>query len=216
MSRGTDDLIRELASGLAPVRRIPRLRGVLVLAAALAFAAALVQLAVAGGVRSDLIARLRHDAWFCAIAAALALVAVGAPLAATAASVPGRETARRAGLVALAAGLAVAAVALLFAAPGTPRGFASNDVRCLVRAALIAAAPAAALLLFAARALPRAPFLLSAFGVAAGGGFGALAMHAICPSPDPSHWGWAHAFAPIAIVLVITPIAGYVLRRRAR
>jgi hypothetical protein len=216
MSRGTDDLIRELASGLAPVRRIPRLRGVLALAAALAFAAALVQLALAGGVRSDLVALLRHDAWFCAIAAALALVAVGAPLAATAASVPGRDAARRAGLVALAAALAVTAVALLFAAPGAPRGFASNDVRCLVRAALIAAAPAAALVLFATRALPHTPLLVSAFGVAAGGAFGALAMHATCPSPDPSHWGWGHAFAPIAAVLVIAPLAWLVLRRRAR
>jgi len=210
----TDDLIRDLARGLLPVRRVPRLRRVLG-TAMLAAAAGGALFLSARGVRSDLVTQLAGDAWFRALAMALLLGAIGAPLAATAASVPGRRGVGAFGLACVGIGAIVAGVtALEIAAHGMPRPPAPGDVTCLLRALVLAVAPGLVLLFFAARAAPRSALAVGALAAAAAAAFGALAVHVSCPSPDPAHWGWGHGAAPVLAVLAAAPAFAVILARR--
>jgi hypothetical protein len=208
--RISDDLVRELSSGLEPVRRIPPLRAVLAGTFALAALGAGLRLALTGGPRPDLFAMLTGALPFPALAAALTLVGVGGLLALAAGSVPGRERLARAGAALL---VAAAVGALAAAAPAGWRGPTGADLRCLC-ASLLAAIPAAfAGIAFARRAAPRRPRAMVALAAAGAAGLGGLAVHASCPSPELAHWVLGHASAPLAAALLAAPLALAVARR---
>jgi hypothetical protein len=202
--RPTDDLVRALASDLAPVRPIPPLRAMVAALLGLAAGGGALAVALTGGLRPDLGQRLAGDGVFAGAALALALACAGGSLAACAGSVPGRDAPARAGLglVALAALGWCAALLLLVAAPGGLRAPAAGDLRCLGLALAAGLPGAAAGFAFVRRAAPRRglAYVLAALGAVAVGG---LALHLSCPSPEPSHWCWAHAGAPLAAALLV-------------
>ncbi len=220
--RSSEALLRELARGLEPVRRIPRLRAGLAAALGLWLVALAAHQAL--GFPSP---RLDAGAWrslsFLAVLAGLALLAGGGVLAALAAAVPGREHLGRAARGGALLGLALAAGAAATAAGG---GLAAGlgpafgtSAGCLLRAAALGLAPALAAAVFAARALPRRPLLTAAIAGLGGVGLGALAVHLSCAEGNALHVLLGHALAPLlAAALLALPLAALLrraIRRRA-
>ena len=219
MKRSTDTLIRELGRGLAPVRPLPRLRSVVMVALVLAVPGWIWALARAGGARPDLLPLATGDLVFASIALGLTLVGAAATVGATALAVPGRaEGARRAlAFAALGALLAfgIAPGWLGAAHPSAAHGPQASDLGCLIRGLGVSLASALATVAFVWRAAPRRVAWTAAIGAAAGTALGALSMHVTCPSPEPSHWLFGHAAAPLVAALATLPLV-YTLSRLRR
>ncbi len=190
----TDALIERLGRDLPPVRPIPRLRVVLAAAAGLALLGALFRFAQVAP-RADLTARLHDSASFACVAIALALLALGAALTATAASVPGRERLANAGRGLGALGFVLSFGALV--ASDALRLPIAADFRCLLGGFVAGAAAAAWLGLFTRWGAASQRARATAAGIAAGVAAGALAVHASCPANDSMHWFFGHAAAPL-------------------
>lgn len=217
--RRTESLLNELPRDLEPVKPIPRLR-TLVLVALAAFALALAADGLLGHplpVLADGVAWA--DPGFLAVLAGLLLTSAGAIVAALAAAVPGREQAARAGSGAAAAGFAVAAVAAVWGvlqSGGEAGGGLFPGVQCASRASLLGVVPAIVLCAFLALACERRP-LLGAGAAAVGAlALGAAAVHASCVQGDALHVLLGHWLTPLAVALVLAAPLSLVVRRLSR
>ena len=199
-ARIPEQLARELGRGLAPVRRVPRLRvafGRILIAAALWAAAFL----AVRGVAWDLLQAPRLVWVSVALVAGLSLVGAGATLAALALAVPGRESAERAGFVAAAIGASIAlgiAPALRIGAAEPARSAAlAADLACLLCALALGVLPATLSLWFIAHAAPRRIALAVSLACVGAVGLGCIAARAGCAYGDLRHLLLGHALAPL-------------------
>lgn len=215
MSRELSQRIEELAAGLTPVRRIPRLRAAaarVLLFAALAMALGSALL----GVRADLADLIGRDPGFTATLAGLGLVGVGGVLAGLAAAVPGRELLARVALgIGFAGVLVPGGVTLLLLASGpVPAEPAlGEDAACLVSSSLMGLPVALVALAFVARGAAQRPWL-AAWAAASGAvAVGAIAVHLGCPHDGLRHVLLAHALAPVSGGLLLGALATATLRR---
>lgn len=220
--QSTEQLLRELARDVPPVRRTPPLRvGLAVVLAAWAIA-----VAAPWALRSPPEPLLRgipwDDAFYLGVLVGLGALAIGATLAALAAAVPGRERAcgasRGAALVgvALAAGAGVAAV--LATGSGGIDELASSGA-CIRHAAALAVLPALAASRFIARAAAGRPVRTALVGVTGAAGLGSVWVHSSCRAGGALHMLVGHALAPVLLgLLLAAPIALFVRwwRRRRR
>jgi hypothetical protein len=218
-SQTTEQLVVELARHLAPVRPVRRLRvvfaGILVTAAAVAAAVLALR-----GVATPFLGSPGMRPVFAALAAGMGLLGAGATVAALAQSVPGREAALRAGLLAASVGiLLVGGVVLLMrsASPGPPLAVpVSADLGCLLWAAGVGIVPAFAALWFIAQAAPHRPgfsVLVAAVGAVA---LGSLATQLSCPYVGLRHLILGHVLAPVSGGLVVAVLLGSLLGRLQR
>lgn len=217
--RSSEALLRELAEDLRPVRPIPRLRSIVASIALLAFAGA-ATLLWRKGLRPDLIPVATGDAIYDAVAIGMAAIGSGALVAGVAACVPGRErTASRAVRWAiLGAALAFLVVPLGVAATQRhalrPPDVA--DFACVVSGLAVSGLAAAACLVFGWRTAPRSLALAAALAAAGASAVGAIAVHAVCPSPEASHWLWGHACVPVVAGLLAFAAATAIRRPWSR
>jgi hypothetical protein len=218
MSDPSRDLIQELASGLEPVRPIPRvgllLAGVLGVAAVVALGV----FAIVGS-KPGLWTALAGDDTYACVCVGLVLAMLGGCTAALASAVPGRERLQRVAAVVAIAGLAGAVVPAVVATPWGEPGLAnllSFPRGCIARGALLAVLPAAAVLALAARGWSARPGLTVAFGLLGSGAVGALLVHLTCPAADPFHLLSTHTSTPFLLVLLLTAPFAPAMRRWAR
>lgn len=221
MSAPTEELIREFARDLAPVRPIPRLRSVF----ATALAAGLIALGTHWLLGGPGLRPGGAGVWsfaYLATLAGLTLVALAALGAAFAVAVPGREFAARMGTRVAGAGFTVAVTGGLWgvAHSGIAAPIGEEILACLscfTRALAIGAVPVLLACAFIVYTTLRRPGLGTSFGVAGGIALGAAAVHATCPSDSALHWLLAHTLAPPMAILVLTvPLAALVARWMSR
>ena len=220
MSSGpAEELIRELARDLDPVRPIPRIRTVTAGVVALWFAVAALGLA-ALGLRPDLSEAIIETRGVAVVFAGLGLVGLGGVVAALALGVPGRESLARGAAALAILGMVVAAgVGTLLVAASPARGLPvllRGDLACLSLAIAVGLLPALGVVWFAGRASPYRPMIMvlaAAAGVAA---LGAIAAELSCPHSDMRHLLVAHALAPAAGVLLLTLPLLVALKRMGR
>ncbi|MDX1650385.1 MAG: NrsF family protein [Myxococcota bacterium] len=207
MSEGpTDELIRELARDLEPVRPIPPVRrvalGVLALWGLVATAGVALR-----GFRPDFGERLLMEMGAGGVFAGLATAGVCGVVAALAAAVPGRERLARGALLAGAAGLGVAAGIGSFLVVQSPVGDAAPpaaDLVCLGVALAVGFLPALATVWFAGRALAQRPLAVVLAAAAGTAALGGVTAQASCPHADPAHLMLGHVLAPVAGAVVLT------------
>jgi len=215
----TEQLVEDLARGVAPVSPLPRLRTVLLAVFgvwALAFAAML--LFGSGSAIPD--GAVPHaDPRFLAIGIGVGIFAVGAMLRALAGAVPGRETAARAGARVAATGLCLLALASVWVLVGGLEGGdldLGGSLMCMGHAVMLALLPLVGVSLFLVRAYARKPLLAAAFAATGTIGLGALAVHVSCHAGSWLHILLGHAFAPFAVGCALAVPIGFVLRTRNR
>lgn len=216
---GTQELIRDLAEDLTPVRRLPALRwvalGVVGLWALVAVPGTLLR-----GVRPDLVEMLLADRGASWIFWSLAASGLGGVVAALALSIPGRDWVATGGLAVGLLGLATAAGLGTLLVLSSPSPFApllaAGDLRCLGMACGVAAVPAVGVVWFLGRAAPYRPLLAVLAGAAGMAALGALAAQASCPYGDPRHLLAGHVLAPAVGALVLTAPLVRALRRWGR
>ena len=191
-----------LAAGLAPVRRIARLRWAVGGLAAWALAVtAIVVLRV--GPRGDLTA-LEPGVPYFGVLLGCALFGVGGLLLAAGASVPGRSGVLRAGLAGLALavlawGVSGVALAVQGAAIGPfDRVWLGTSLSCLGLATGVGFLPVVAVVSFVIGAFPFRPMAIAAVGGAAMAAFGSGAVHLTCASDELIHVSLAHVLLPLA------------------
>ncbi len=220
--RTTDALVGELARGLRPVRRLPRLR--VVAAGVVSLAALLVGVdLLAGHVPDAPLVKPSYDSLDTQTILLHAWLAVTALAFALGEFVPGRDRLRRAGRL----GLGVAFLALLLVGgerladwpgPGSlPAGWVAQTFSCTLGAIVPAAIPALLLAIFAARAAPHR--VAGSLAVASAAAVALLTLPGIvrCGYPDPLHHVVGHLLAPVsgaALLLVLTLPAFFIARAR--
>jgi hypothetical protein len=206
----TEDLVRELAGDLSPVRRIPSLRVV----AAGMLAAWLVGLVLhrSAGAGQPRIGQTGGpgDPVYLAILVGWALVATGGIPAALARAVPGREPIACAGALVLALGLLLASAAAALGVELGGEARLGQSLPCLGRAALLALAPGLVACAFLARAWGQRPLPAALALTLAAVALGALAVHASCVTGDGLHRLLGHVLGPaLAAGLLALPIASW-------
>jgi hypothetical protein len=217
--RSSEALLRELAADLRPVRPIPRLRSIVAAIALLAFAGA-ATLLWRKGLRPDLVPVVSGDAIYDAVGVGMVAIGSGALVAGVAACVPGRERTQSRALrwAALGAALAFLVVPLgvVAAQRHVLRPPEVADLACVVSGLAVSVLAAAASLVFGWRTAPRSLALAAAFAAAGAGAVGAIAVHAVCPSPKASHWLWGHACVPVVAGLLAFGTGSALVALRAR
>ncbi len=218
--RATEPLLRELVQGLAPVRRIPRLRTVVLGALALWLLMLGVQ-ALLGGPRPLTVpGGFWSDPRFLVVLVGLVLTAGGAMATAVAGAIPGRQAAQRVGrrlallgaLLASGGGLwAVGRAELL--GPALPM---TSSLQCMGRASALGVVPALFLCAFLARALERRPATGAAFASLGAFALGALAVHTSCTQDEPMHLLLGHSLTPFAAALLLALPLSWWVRRASR
>ncbi len=211
-------LITDLARDLEPVRRIGRVRDGLRIALLLAAIVAAVAIFIRG-LHPDLRVVLAEHSGFQAILAGLSLIAVGAVVAAIAASVPGRESLTRIslalGLVGVLIAMGVGSAVLLGESSWVSATCSlSDDLSCLGVSCLVALVPAIAVLSYVARAAPYRKYMTILAASVGSVGIGALVVHLSCPCMDGRHLILAHAAAPFAGGLLLSLPFFAILRRK--
>ncbi len=216
----SEPLLRGLVQDLAPVRRIPRPRTVVLGALALWLLVLGVQVLL-GGPR-PLSAPL--DFWshppFQVVLVGLVLTAGGAMTAAVVGAIPGRETARRASRRLALLGVLLASGGGLWAAgraelvgPALPL---ASSLHCMGRASALGIVPAVFLCVFLARALERRPALGAALASLGAFALGALAVHTSCSHDEPLHLLLGHSLTPFAAALLLALPLSWLVRRASR
>jgi len=196
--RTTERLLHELTEDLAPVRPIPRLRA----GAAAVFgvwAGAVLLAWFLGVVPRDAFEAIRSSSpSYLIVFAGLALMAVGATLAAMAGAVPGREEATRGSGLLACAGVGLAAGGGLWAvvAAGADNS-AAGAIMCLSEAGTLAFLPVLVASLFLARGVAHRPRLGAGLAVCGSVALGALVIHASCRIGGGLHVLLGHALAPL-------------------
>jgi len=218
--RSSEDFVRELTAGLAPVRPIPPLRRVLPLVFATWGAAIAARWALGGPPPCVGIDCSWRDPLSWGLFAGLVLTAAGGLVAALAHAVPGRARLAAVGASALLVGLALAlassGLALLLEAAPLPTPLAAA-AGCGAHAALLGFVPAALVCGFAARAFEHRPGRSAVMACLGGVALGAIAVQLSCGAGDPRHLLLGHALAPIgAALLLALPSAAMLRRARVR
>lgn len=210
MTEPTNELIRELARGLRPVRRIPPLGRIAAIVAGLAGALVVAHVGYALASGSPLV-KPDFGPVDGETLVAHALLAAGALAFALGASVPGREPLARVGAIAL--GVAAAAVVWIGCArllhwsglASTSSDWLGAAFSCGLGSIAPAILPVLLLTRFSARAAPRHTALVLFVGAAAP--IAILTWPGIvgCAYPDELHHVAAHLLAPAlgALVLVV-------------
>jgi hypothetical protein len=217
--RSSEALLRELAADLQPVRPIPRLRSVVAAIALLAFACA-AALLWRKGLRPDLVPVVSGDALYDSVAIGMAVIGGGALVAGIAACVPGRERTQSRAVRWAALGAALAFVVVPIGVAATQRHVLrlpdAADFACVATGLVASVLAAAASLVFGWRTAPRSLALAAALAAAGAGAVGAIAVHAVCPSPEASHWLWGHACVPVVAGLLAFGTGSALRRLRFR
>jgi hypothetical protein len=202
-----EELIRELARDLDPVRPIPRIRTVMAGVIGLWLAVAAIGLTVLG-LRPDLAEATIGARGVAAVFAGLGLAGLGGVVAALAMGVPGREVLARAALAVAILGMVAAAAVGTVLVAITPVDHAlvpfTADLGCLSVAMLVGLLPAVGVVWFAGRAAPFRPVVLVLAAAAGTAALGAIAAQASCPHSDMRHLMVAHALAPAVGALLLT------------
>lgn len=217
--RPTDALLRELADDLAPVKRIPRLRSVALVAIAGCGVMAGLNTWLTGWPLPFLAAGLpSRELSFLATLAGLALAAAGALTAALAGAVPGRSVAARAGRVTAAIGVALALVGAVWWALGAGAMEKTmplaSCVGCASHALLLALPPALIVGLFIGYTLARRPVALCAFAATGALALGAWVIHASCTDGGALHVAIGHVAGPLGLALMLALPLSWLARRR--
>ncbi len=215
----TDELVRQLTRELRPVRRLPRLRTVL-LGTGIAGLVALALVVLVRGVDPARVAGRLGDPVFTGVLLGLLVLGPAAAVAALAASVPGREVARRIAtdLACLATGAVLVPVALLVLRDPNFGRDLSGGLACQGWSLGLGLLPVVPVVVFVSRALPRHPWLTALGAGVAGVAVGALVVHLSCPSRDPAHLLLAHALTPVLGGLLLSLpllVLGRMLRHRS-
>jgi hypothetical protein len=195
----TRDLIRDLASDLAPVKPLPRVRFVAAAVLLLWLAFGIVEIARVG-LAPTFWQTLAMPVSAGGIFAGLFLAGVGGELGALALALPGRERLARAALAVGAAGMAIAAGVGLALVARSPliawRLPDAGDLPCLVSALLVALVPALALGWFGGRAAPFRPLAIALAAAAGAAALGGSIAQATCSAEDAMHLMLGHALVP--------------------
>jgi hypothetical protein len=216
----TEQLVRDLARDVTPVRPIPRLRSVMTGVVA-AWAIAVAGLLIDTAPSLDFV---RGAAWgdprFVAVLTGLGLIAVGATLAALAGAVPGRENVASAcgGVallgIALAAGGGLWAVVTVGVSPGEPA--LASGLACMSRAGVLALIPVGVASLFLARGFAQHPLVSAGFAVTGTVALGGLVVHVGCRVGGALHVLLSHALAPLLLGFALAIPIGLLVRRWGR
>jgi hypothetical protein len=218
--RTTEQLVRDLALDVPPVRPIPRVRSV----AAGVLAMWLLAWALTWILGPPSVDFVRDIAWgdprFVAVFAGLLLLALGATLAALAGAVPGRERFARTSGGAALLGIALAATGGLWAVAGaaSPRGAldVAGCLACIGHSGALALLPAAAASLFLARGFAHHPLLGAGFAVAGTVALGSLVVHVSCRVGGALHMLVGHALAPAFLGFALAIPVGLLVRHWSR
>ncbi len=203
-----EDRIRTLTQSLRPVRPIPPLRAVVAAGAMLWLAIVL----ASQWLGDSRIRPLDHPDWsdpgFLSILAGLALVALGATIAAIASSVPGRAATTRAGLACAALGGLVAITSGLLATPVADLGFDVEEIfaclSCISHSAILGILSALVSCGFIAYAVLRRPGAATSLAIIGGVALGAIVVHASCEATGGAHRLVSHVLAPLIVAAVLT------------
>ncbi len=191
MTDTTQELVARLASGLEPVRRLPRLRVV-------GGAIALLSPGIAVGAtvlraRSSIPPVIEMSPLRVAITIALLSVFAGGLAYGLASSVPGRETLARSARAVLIGGMSLglmSVVGMLLAGSSVgplDLAWVRPAFVCLSFGSLFALVPAAAITAFVVGAASFRPAISLAIGVCGTVGFGAALVHLNCAEHDVLH-----------------------------
>ncbi len=195
----TRDLIRDLASDLAPVRALPRVRFVAAAVLLLWFAIGVVGIAVQG-LAPTFWQTLAMPVSAGGIFAGLLIAGIGGVLAALALAVPGRERLARGALALGGAGLSIAAgvgFALIARSPLVEwRLPESHDLPCLITALVVGLVPALALGWFGGRAAPFRPIAIAIAAATGAAALGGSVAQATCAAEDAMHLMLGHVIVP--------------------
>ncbi|MBW2270884.1 MAG: DUF1109 family protein [Deltaproteobacteria bacterium] len=217
MSGPAQDLIDALATDLAPIRRIPRVReglaGVVGIWGVVTLGAAWMR-----EPRLDLSIRLATDGAFAGILLGLALAALAGTIAGLAGAVPGREPlerrARWIGLGGLALALIVGLYASLVAQGAGATAPLGQDAVCLSMGVSIGLAPAAVLLAFARRGHVLRPARDAVLLIVGGFGLGGLAVQIVCHHEGARHMLLGHVMVPpLLLALAAIPLTLWLASR---
>jgi hypothetical protein len=215
--RTPEQLIDELVREAPPVRPIPRLRTAMA-AVAVAWALAVAAMAALG---APLLTLASGAAWgeprFLLVLAGLALVAVGASVAALASAVPGRGRALGVAGGVATAGLGLAAGGGLWAVwgaagPGPGDDFLASFA-CMSEAWLLGLLPVLGICLFLSRGLVRHPGLSLGLAVTGAAALGGVVISLACRLSGGLHLLVGHALAPLLIGMLVALPVGWWLRR---
>jgi hypothetical protein len=216
-SRTTTELMQDLATDLAPVRRVPPLR--LGLASVLA-----VWLGV------FVIVGLVHEPWLAAslarthgpaqilVVLGLIMAAAGGLIAALAGSIPGREATERNGFRAALAGLSLSGIALLAMALGVlgESTALAADAQCFSSGTLMGLAPAVTLWAFLRLGWVQRPRRDAGLALLGAFALGGLMIHSVCSYEGVRHILLGHASIPVVVAVLGAPPLALLLRRRLR
>ncbi|MGH0035455.1 MAG: NrsF family protein [Myxococcota bacterium] len=214
----TDRLIRQLATDVPPVRRVPPLwmsfGGVIAVASAVG-----IVFLLASGAPSDVRSAVRGGGPYGAVLLGLGLAGLLGSLAALAEGIPGRERSvvvcGWAAIVAFGwgAGRALAAWWSEGFAPGV--GLAV-DRMCLQRALLLAVVPTLALVLLLARGWVGRPARAAVLALTAGAALGSVGVHLGCQLDEGRHLLVGHVGPTVVWVALIAAPLAFWLSRKAR
>ena len=218
--RATEPLLRELVQGLAPVRRIPRPRTVVLGALALWLLMLGVQALLGGPRPFSVPGGFWGDPPFLVVLAGLVLTAGGGMVAAVAGAIPGRERAQRVALRVALLGALLASGGGLWAVgraelvgPALPM---TSSLQCMGRASALGVVPALFLCAFLSRAFERRPGVGAAFASLGAFALGALAVHTSCSNHEPLHLLLGHSLTPFAAALLLALPLSWLVRRASR
>ncbi len=219
-AQSTEDLVRQLARDLVPVRPIPRLGVIGLLALGLGIASFAIDLLLGGQGFRPHGDRAWSEPAFLVPLVGLIMTAIGGIGAAIASAVPGRERSAHLGAGVMGLGLFVALAGGLWGWLRSGVPMAGEDVLaclwCMGRAAGIGLGStllAAGFIVYAAAQRLGGKAALALIG---GVALGAAAVHVTCPSDSPLHHLVAHILAPVVAAGLLTLPLAAGLRRWSR
>jgi hypothetical protein len=200
----TEDLIRELAKDVPPVRRLQPLTVRLIGWAALA-ALSLAAVTMWMGARQDLGQALQHGS-FQFEAVMLILTAMSAAVGALTVSIPGRERSSLIRWLPIAGGaiciLWIAGELVFASVTGAPTGRLTFAWRCVYKTTSVGLVPGIALFALVRRAAPLRAAWAGLLAILATASVGVVGANMICPIDRPLHLFLWH-MAPLMLFAAI-------------
>ncbi len=209
MSRTTEELIRDLAGDLPPVKPLARVRTVVGFALLLSLPLFAWWFAE-HGLRHQFHAGETPGFSYLASGAALLILAGGGLVFALTSVIPGRERDARAGQLLFGGGVALALS--LFAAQGLAGNLHLVDGlhssrSCILGAVGLAIPAGLVVARYVIRGAPRSLSVALAAGFTGGMGMAAILVHLTCAHADPVHMVLGHALAPLYGGVVVVAMA---------